>query len=349
MARRFVGVRAFVLFLIVLLVAGCDRGGAGTGGDSAASGGGNAAADAKGHKDLTIAVIPKSIGGEFWETVEQGARDAGDELGVTVKWEGPHAETEIAEQNKIIENMVNLDVDGMALAPLNNRTMREPVERVVEAGIPVVIFDSGVDGDAHISYVATDNTAGGQLAAKFIIDELGEGKKRLFLLRYIQGTASTEQRAKGFSDSAKAAGFEVLADPYCDDATVAGAIKTASNVLEGFVDDGKLQLDGMFAVNLYSTMGLLEALKDLRKSGVETDVVFVGFDTSPKLIEELQAGNVSALVSQNPRRMGYLAVETVVRHLRGERVEPEIDTGVELVTSERLEKEPELRKLVGLK
>jgi ribose transport system substrate-binding protein len=82
---------------------------------------------------------------------------------------------------------------------------------------------------------------------------------------------------------------------------------------------------------------------------VEADVVFVGFDTSPKLIEELQDGNVSALVSQNPTRMGYLAVETVVKHLRGERVEPEIDTGVELVTSERLEKEPQLRKLVGLK
>jgi ribose transport system substrate-binding protein len=129
---------------------------------------------------------------------------------------------------------------------------------------------------------------------------------------------------------------------------VAGAIKTASNVLEAFVKDGKLELDGMFATNLYSTMGLLEALKDLRKSGVETDVVYVGFDTSTKLIEELQAGNINALISQNPRRMGFLAVETTVRLLRGEKVEPRIDTGVELVTSERLANEPDIRKLVGL-
>jgi ribose transport system substrate-binding protein len=95
-------------------------------------------------------------------------------------------------------------------------------------------------------------------------------------------------------------------------------------------------------------MGLLEALKDLRKSGVEVDVVFVGFDTSPKLVQELQDGNIQALVSQRPHKMGSLAVETIVKHLRGEKIAPRIDTGVELVTRERLEKEPEIRELVGL-
>ncbi|HEX2474655.1 MAG TPA: substrate-binding domain-containing protein [Lacipirellulaceae bacterium] len=297
---------------------------------------------------LTIAVIPKAVGGEFWETVEQGARDAARELDVDIKWEGALTETELAEQNKIIENMVNLDVDGMALAPLSNRTMRRPVEDAVEAGIPVVIFDSAVDGDSHISFVATDNRAGGALAGKFLIDRLGESKKRLFLLRFIQGTASTEERAQGFLETVEAAGFEVLASPNTEDATVAGAIKTASNTLERFVKDGKLEIDGMFATNLYSTEGLLEALKDLRKSGVQVNVVFVGFDTNPKLIEEMNEGNIDAMVSQKPQRMGYLAVETIVKHLRGEKVEPRIDTGVEMVTAERLKNEPEIRKLVGL-
>jgi ribose transport system substrate-binding protein len=76
--------------------------------------------------------------------------------------------------------------------------------------------------------------------------------------------------------------------------------------------------------------------------------VFVGFDTNPKLIEEMNEGNLDALVSQKPHRMGYLAVETLVKHLRGEKVEPRIDTGVEMVTAERLKNEPEIRKLVGL-
>jgi ribose transport system substrate-binding protein len=301
-----------------------------------------------GSKELTLAVIPKSTGGEFWETVEQGARNAARDLNVTIHWEGAHHETELAEQNKIIENMLNLEVDGMAIAPLNNRAMRRPVENVVAAGIPVVVFDSAIDGDVHISYVATDNTQGGAMAAEYLAEKLRDGKKRLFLLRYIQGTASTEQRSEGFLEAARKADMEVLADPYSDDATVAGAIKTASNAFEGFVKDGKLELEGAFATNLFSTMGMLTALDDLMQAGVETDVVVVGFDTSPKLIEDLQHGKIDALVSQNPKRMGYLAVETLVKHLRGEKIEPRIDTGVELVTAERLEKEPAIRELVGL-
>ncbi len=331
--------------LAVILPAdiGCNRPGSTTQSTASPAGG-----DAKADKVLTLAVIPKSTGGEFWETVEQGAGDAAKDLSVTIRWEGALTETELAEQNKIIENMMNLGVDGMAIAPLNNRAMRKPIENVVAAGIPVVVFDSAVDGDKHTSYVATDNQAGGALAARHLAEKLGKDKQRVFLLRYIQGTASTEQRADGFKDAAKAAGLDVVGEPYSEDATVAGAIKTSSNSLEGLVKDGKLEVDGIFATNLYSTLGMLAALEDLRQGGIQTDVVFVGFDTNPKLIEELQKGSVNALVAQNPRRMGYLAVETLVKHLRGEPVEPMVDTGVELVTRERLEKEPAIRKLVGL-
>lgn len=346
MNKQHLPALAIVVSGIIVTAIGCTR--SGSEGTAAPSAVPAAASGGSARKGLTLAVIPKSTGGEFWETVEQGAREAGEELGVIVKWEGAHLETELAEQNKIIENMVNLGVDGMALAPLNNRAMRKPVADVVAAGIPVVIFDSAVDGDAHVSYVATDNTAGGALAAKYLIEQLANSKKRLFLLRYIQGTASTEQRSQGFLDTAKAAGFNVLGEPYSDDATTAGAITTATNSLEAFVENGKLELDGIFATNLHSTTGMLAALDDLRQSGVEVNALFVGFDTSPKLIEAIWKGTVNALVSQRPRRMGYLAVETLVKHLRGEKVEPLIDTGVELVTRERLENEPEIRELVGL-
>lgn len=305
------------------------------------------AADAD--KSLTVAVIPKSTGGEFWETVEVGARDAARELGIEMKWEGAISETEIAEQKKIIENMVNLGVDGIALAPINPKAMQKDVENAVAAGIPVVIFDSAVDGNAHTSFVATDNPVGGGLGGKFIASKLqGEGKK-VILLRYIQGTASTEQRAQGFLEEMQKAGIEVATDAYVEDGSVAGAKKTATNVLEGYVADGKLAVDGIFACNLNSALGMAAALDDLRKSGVECDAVFVGFDSSPRLVEELQAGNVDALVVQSPKKMGRLAVETLVKHLRGETVEPFIDTGVQVVTAERLQNEPEIRELVGLK
>jgi len=302
----------------------------------------------KDQKKLVIAVIPKSTGAEFWETVEDGAREAAQKLGVEMKWEGPLTETELAEQNKIIENMISLQVDGIALAPLNRSAQRRTVERAVQAGIPVVVFDSEIDGDAHVSFVATNNKQGGVLAAKHLTELLG-GKGRVMVLRFVQGTGSTEARAEGFIETAKAAGFEIVADPYPEDATVAGCKKTAANTLEGFVKNNELELDGIFACNDRSTLGMLAALEDLRKSGVEVHARFIGFDFTPRLVEAVQQGTVDALIAQNPRRMGQLAVETLVSHLQGKEVPKYIDTGVVIVTRENLESDPSVRKLVGLK
>jgi ribose transport system substrate-binding protein len=296
---------------------------------------------------LVLAVIPKSTGSEFWKTVEGGAREAANELGVEIRWEGPIAETEIVEQNKIIENMVNVQVAGIALAPLNPKAMRQPVENAVAAKIPVVIFDSAVDGDAHVSFVATDNRKGGQLGAQHLAKRLGERKGKLFLMRFIQGTASTEARAEGFLEAAKAAGLEVVADVYSEEASDAGCKKAAANALERFVKDGHLNVDGVFACNDRSTRGMLEALNDLRKSNVKVNARFVGFDFDPTMIQALKEGTIDALVVQNPRKMGYLAVKTLVEHLRGQKVEPRIDTGVEVVTRQRLGSDPAIRHLVG--
>lgn len=342
----------FVLFsLCFALATGCNESTEepAKAGGSDVSTDGSGDSDASGESKLVIAAIPKSTGGEFWETVEQGARDAAKELNVELKWEGTLTETEIAEQNKIIENMVNLGVDGMAVAPLNNRATAKSVAMAVDAEIPVVVFDSALDGDKHSAFVATNNVTGGGLGGKHMVEKLGDGEKKILVLRYVQGTASTENRAKGFMDVVTAAGMTIVDDPYPEDGTVAGCKKTASNTLEGHVKDGKLQLDGIFACNLTSALGMAAALDDLRKSDVEVGTVFIGFDTSPKLIKGLQEGKIEALVSQDPKRMGYLAVETVVKHLKGEEVEKEVDTGVELVTAERLENEPAIRALVGLK
>lgn len=297
---------------------------------------------------LSIAVIPKCTTSQFWETVEEGAEDAAGKLGVGIRWEGPLAETEIAEQNKIIENMINLQVDGIALAPLNPKAMRKTVDSAVAAGIPVVVFDSALEGDAPVSFVASDNVDGGRLAANHMIELLGKEHARLVVFRYVQGTASTESRAQGFIDAIGQAGMKVLADPYPEDGSVAGCKKTAGNTLERFIHDNKLELDGIFAANDRSSMGAVAALDDIRKSGVQVDVKCIGFDFPPKLVAALQAGQLDALVAQDPRRMGYLAVETLVKHLHGEAVPEFVDTGVRLVTVQRLKEDPALRKLVGV-
>lgn len=288
-------------------------------------------------KTLTLAVIPKSTGGEFWETVEIGARKAAEELGIEIKWEGTVTETAFAEQNKIIENMINLQVDGLALAPLNKVAMRKMVSQTVDAGIPVVIFDSAVEGDAHTSYVATDNFAGGSLGGEHLASLLKPGS-RTMVMRYIQGAGSTEARSEGANEALTSAGHKVLADPYADTGTVEGCKTAAVNTLEGFIQNDELTLDGIFAANLYSTLGVAEALDDLRKSGIKVDVRFVGFDTSEKLLRAVENKSIDALVAQNPEKMGYLAVTTLHAAVTGADVEAVVDTGVSLVTAETLAK-----------
>jgi ribose transport system substrate-binding protein len=299
-------------------------------------------------EELKLGVIPKSTGGEFWETVEKGAREAAADLGVQIRWEGTVAETEIAEQNKIIENMVNLGVQGLAVAPLNRVAQRKQIEGAVKAGIPVVVFDSVVEGSAHTSYVATDNEKAGALGGKHLVELLGPAPARVMCMRFVQGTGSTEDRARGFINTVKAAGHVVVADPYPDTGTIEGCKTAAANTLEKFVKGGRLDLDGIFAANLYSALGVSSALDDLAKAGVQSHVKFVGFDTSKKLVEDVLAGRIQALVAQDPNRMGYLAVETLAKTVRGEAVPPVIDTGATLVTRPGLESDPAVRKLVGL-
>ena len=300
-------------------------------------------------KKLTLAAIPKSTGGEFWEAGALGARKAAQDLGVNLKWEGTVTETEIAEQNKSLENMVNLGVDGIALAPLNQRAMRRQVENAVNAGIPVVIFDSAVDGKAHSSFIATDNKNGGALGAKELVRLIGDKKNaKVMCMRFVQGTGSTEARAAGFIETAKASGLTIAADPYPDTGTIEGCKTAAANTFEKFVRNGTLELDGVFAANLYSTIGVASALDDLRKSGIKVNVKFVGFDTSRKLVDDVQAGKIDALVAQNPERMGYLAVETLYKVVKKQKFEASVDTGTVLVTKEKISNDPEVRKLVGL-
>ncbi len=299
-------------------------------------------------KQQQLGVIPKSTGGEFWETVQKGAQGAAKDKGVTIRWEGPVSETEIAEQNKIIENMVNLGVDGLAIAPLNRTAQRKQIESAVKAGIKVVVFDSAVEGDAYSSFVATDNEKAGAMGGKQLVELIGNKSAKVMVMRFIQGTGSTEARAKGFIETAKAAGYTVVADPYPDTGTIEGCKTTAANTLEKFVKDGQLQLDGIFATNLYSALGVASALDDLRKGGIKVDVKFVGFDTSKKLIEDVQAGRIDALVAQDPYKMGYLAVKTLDKVVKGEQVPALIDTGAVLVTRQALESDHAIRKLVGL-
>ena len=278
-----------------------------------------------------IAVIPKGTTHSFWKSVEAGAKKAGAELGVEIIWKGPLKEDDRAQQIGVVQQFVSSGVSGIVLAPLDDTALRGPVKSAMDRKIPVVIFDSALKGEGgsdFVSYVATDNHRGGEMAGEELA-RLLNGKGKVVLLRYAEGSASTAQREAGFLAALRRhPGLELIVENRFGGATISSAQDAAMNLI-----DKLREADGIFTPNESTTQGMLRAL---RQTGLVKKKVFVGFDTSPTLLAALKRGDIRALVAQNPTRMGYLGVATVVKHLRGETVEPEIDTGCALVTPDNL-------------
>jgi len=288
-----------------------------------------------------IAVIPKGTTHSFWKSVEAGARQAGTELGVEIIWKGPLKEDDRAQQIAVVQQFVSSGVNAIVLAPLDDTALRNPVRSAGEHSIPVVIFDSALKGEAgkdFISFVATNNYRGGEIGGEELVRLLG-GKGKVVLLRYSEGSASTAEREAGFlSVMKKNPGITLLVDNRYGGATISSAQDASMNLI-----DKIREADGIFCPNESSTQGMLLALRQTGLAGTKT---FVGFDTSSFLLAALNKGEIQALVAQNPTRMGYLGVATAVKHLRGEKVEPAIDTGCVLVTKENRHA-PEVEAVVG--
>ena len=288
-----------------------------------------------------IAVIPKGTTHSFWKSVEAGARQAGTELGVEIIWKGPLKEDDRAQQIAVVQQFVSSGVSAIVLAPLDDTALRNPVRSAGEHDIPVVIFDSALKGEAgkdFVSFVATNNYRGGELAGAELARLLG-GKGKVVLLRYAEGSASTAEREAGFLSVLKQhPGLTLIVDNRYGGATISTAQDASMNLI-----DKIREADGIFCPNESSTQGMLLALRQTGLAGTKT---FVGFDTSSFLLAALNKGEIQALVAQNPTRMGYLGVTTAVKHLRGEKVEPAIDTGCVLVTKENRHT-PEVEAVVG--
>ncbi len=291
---------------------------------------------------LRIAVIPIGTSHVFWKSVEAGAKAAGQELGVDIAWKGPLNENERAQQIAIVEQFTTEGVSGIVLSPMDDTALVRPVAAAMAKKIPVVIFNSALKGEVgkdFISYVATDNRLGGRLGGEHLAKLLGE-KANVVLLRYQVGTAGTMEREEGFLAAIhQHPGLVMTVDNRYGGATMASAKTASLNLI-----DKLREAQGVFCPNESSTFGMLLAL---RQSNLAGKIRFVGFDTSPPLIEALQKGEIDALVAQDPVKMGYLGVKTCVAHIRGEPVEPNIDTGVRLITRENLN-DPAVKKLLGL-
>lgn len=292
----------------------------------------------------TIAVIPKGTTHEFWKSINAGAVKAQRELTaqgtpVEIIWKGPLREDDRDQQIQVVENFLARRVSAIVLAPLDSRALVRPVHNAIQAKVPVVIMDSALNSDEYVSFVATDNYKGGQMAGEELA-RLMAGKGNVILLRYQVGSASTEAREAGFLETIKKfPGLKVISSDQHAGATRELAYQTSQNLLNRFGHE----VNGVFCPSEPTTIAMTKALRDFGLGGGK--VKMLGFDAGSQEVVDLKKGDVQALVVQNPMRMGYLGVLTAVQHLQGKKVEHKIDTGVTLVTRENMD-QPENRALL---
>ena len=322
--------KSLVFLACALALAGCGK-------RENAGGSGSA-------KSYTIAVIPKGTTHEFWQSIHAGAAKAerelkGKSVPVEIIWQGPLREDDRNAQIQTIEGFTTRRVSGIVLAPLDSQAMVGPVHSAIEAGVPVVIMDSGLKTDRYVSFVATDNYKGGVLAGEHM-GKLLEGKGNVILLRYAVGSASTEEREAGFLEALKKfPEIKIISQDQYAGPTRETGYQASQNLLNRYGNE----VNGIFCPCEPPTIAMAKALRDIGKGGGK--VKMIGFDSGTQSVIDLKNGDIQGLVVQDPVRMGYLGVMTLYKHLQGEKVEKRIDTGAKLVTAENME-QPEIEELL---
>jgi ribose transport system substrate-binding protein len=292
---------------------------------------------------IRIAVVPKSNTAIFWKSVHAGVKLGAVALGgVEVVWRAPLKDDDLAEQISLVEQCISEGVSGIALAPLDKEALAGPVAKAAKKKIPVIIFDSvlkGTLGKDFISIIGIDNKKAGKVAGEQLVKLLG-GKGKVVMLRIKVGNTNIMNREDGFLETiAKYEGIRLIEK----NRYVSGTAEEAMSECMKMADKLK-EADGIFCSYEQSTMGMLFALQKLN---LTSKVKFVGFDSPVPAVEALKKGEISALVTQDPARMGYFCVKTLVDHIRGKKVPTKNDIDVCVITRENLN-DPEIQKLLAL-
>lgn len=284
-----------------------------------------------------IAVIPKLTNTVYWQSVLAGAKEAGKDYGYEIIWDGPDREINSACQIEIVDEAIARHVEGVVIAPVDRTALVPSVDKLADLSVPTVIIDSGLDAVRFLSFVSTDNTQGGVLAARQLGQVLG-GKGNVLVVRHIAGSHATIKRLGGFTETlAKEFPDIKIVDSESGQDTAGIAKKVTLEMLQNHPD-----VQGLFACNVDVSVGALAALEAAKR----TDVKMVAFDPAPSLIAGLRSGSVTAIIVQDPYKIGYEGVKVVALHNKGQSSPRLIDTGVAVVTSENIT-DPKIMRLLG--
>jgi ribose transport system substrate-binding protein len=308
---------------VALLVAACSSSGSTPApAASAAAGGGSPAASSGGGGDVAGAYIPivsKGFQHQFWQAVKQGAESKAGELGVKVNFEGPENESQVDKQLEMLQAELDKNPAAICFAALDSKAAVPLLEQFKAKNIPVVGFDSGVDSDIPVTTAATDNSKAAGEAA----DRLGEaigGKGKVGLIVHDQTSRTGVDRRDGFVNEMKAKypDVEIIGPQY------GGGDQLKSTDLAKAMIQANPDIKGFFGSNEGSAIGVVNAVKELNKSG---QLVVVGYDSGKAQIDAINSGLMLGAITQNPIGIGEQCVDAAVKAIKGETLEKTIDTG----------------------
>lgn len=266
--------------------------------------------------DYTIGFSVSTLNNPFFVTLNEGAEEKAAELGATLTV--VDAQDNASKQASDIEDLIQQEVDLIMINPVDSEAVAAAVESANSANIPVITVDRSAAGGEVVSHIASDNTAGGEMAAEHLTSIVGEGAA-VAELEGVPGSSAARERGEGFNKIA-AESLDVVAKQTANFNRSEG-LSVMENILQANPD-----IKGVFAHNDEMALGALEAIEASGK-----DIAVVGFDATDDAVKAVEDGRLDGTIAQKPEMIGEMAVEAAVQSLEGEEVEASIPVELELI------------------
>ncbi|CUX52282.1 sugar ABC transporter substrate-binding protein [Agrobacterium sp. CNPSo 2736] len=296
-------------------------------------------------KKYTIALVPGLTTDAFYITMRKGAEAAAKAVGVTLVFQGAPDFNPVT-QVPVLDAVIAKNPDAILIAPTDKTQLVQPLKKAADAGIPVITVDTfigtgvyqtgGGDADFPISYIASDNVLGGEIAARSLAKAIGE-KGKVYVSNVKPGISTTDQREQGFKqEMAKYPGITVLETQFNDN----DANKAASQLQAVYARNSDLA--GVFGANLFSALGAANGVKQAGQSGT---IKVVAFDAPGSIVDNINAGLVDMAIAQHPAEIGYFGVMAAYAHLTGNSIPTAIGTGFTVIDKSNLS-DPKVAKFI---
>jgi len=294
-------------------------------------------------KKVTVALIPGLTTDAFYITMRKGAEAAAEALGDTLIFQGG-PEFNVVVQVPVLDAVIARHPDVILIAPTDKVQLVQPLKKAVDAGIKVITVDTFIgtgkyqtgSGDAGfpLSYIASDNILGGQIAARALARSIGD-KGKVYVSNVKPGVSTTDQREEGFKAEMKNhPNIQILETQFNDD----DANKAAGQVQSVLARNPDLA--GVFGANLFSALGSSNGVK---QAGVAGKVKVAAFDAPKSIVPQLKNGQVDIAIAQHPAEIGYFGVVAAHAIVNGQSIPTAIGTGFTVMTKDNVD-DPDVSK-----